>query len=216
MRIDGEAGVFAREASLRFREAEFVAHKVQAVCCIGAVENRERRIEPNTVSVLTQQSISNRMKGAGPRDLPECRGASGVLGGACFGQDTLSPPRHLSGSAAGKSQQQDPLRRRPHQNRMGDTVGQRIRFSGASPGDDQERARICAGGNAIFNRRPLCVVQIAEVSCDIHDRPRRVVFQFCCNTIARRMPVSEPGSFGCSRTISLCRRCFGWSFSGLS
>ena len=123
MRIDGETGVLAREAGLRFREAEFVADKVQAVCCIGAVENREGRIEPDTVSVLTQQSISNRMKGAGPRDLAECRRASGVLGGACFGQDALSPPSHLSGSAAGKSQQQDPLRRRSHQNRMGE--GQR-------------------------------------------------------------------------------------------
>src|SRR2546423_14967853 len=94
VRIDGETGVLAREAVLRFREAEFGADKVQAVCCIGAVENRKRGIKPNAVGVLAQESVSNRMKCSGPSDLADCRGAFGLLHGVCFGNDALRAPTH--------------------------------------------------------------------------------------------------------------------------
>jgi hypothetical protein len=63
---------------------------------------------------------------------------------------------------------------------MGDTVSQRIRFSGASAGDNQERARICAGRirDSVFNRRTLCVIQTAKVSWDIHHRPQALCSNF--------------------------------------
>lgn len=58
-----------REPCLCLGEAEFVADKVETVGRIGGVKDCERVIEADAVGMLAQQSVADRMKGAGPGDL---------------------------------------------------------------------------------------------------------------------------------------------------
>ena len=66
MRVDGEAGVLAREALLDFREAELVAQHVHQIGGVAAVEHAEADVEPDGRGVPANQPIRDRVERAGP------------------------------------------------------------------------------------------------------------------------------------------------------
>jgi hypothetical protein len=66
MRVDGEARVLAREALVLRGKPELLAHYVEQVARIAAIEDGEAGIQAEVVRVLAQQSIGDGMKGPGP------------------------------------------------------------------------------------------------------------------------------------------------------
>ena len=124
MRVDREAGVLAGEALFRARKAELVAHHVDEIGRVAAVEHAEALVEPDAVAVLPDQAIGDRMEGSGPGKLE--------LAG-----DALRPARHLQRRATCEGEEQDALGRGAFDEQVRDAVRERVGLAGARARDDQ-------------------------------------------------------------------------------
>jgi len=140
MRVDGEAGVLAREALLGLGQAALVAHHVHEIRRIAAVEHAEalRKAEPLTVE--SYQPVGHRVEGARPRQ------AYFLLH---LRDDAARAPRHLERRAAREGEEQQPLGRAALQDQVRDAVRERVGLAGARTGDDQQRCITCARGFAL-------------------------------------------------------------------
>src|SRR6266446_6450293 len=67
VRVDRKAGVLLGKARRELREAEVVAHDVEEIGGVGAIEDREVWIQAHRVRVKPQQSVCNRVKRPRPR-----------------------------------------------------------------------------------------------------------------------------------------------------
>jgi len=89
----------------------------------------------------------------------------------CRGQDTLRPPRHFGGSAAGEGQQQKPLWYGAIQDQTRNPMRQRVCLTGASAGDNQKWAGnlpLPTIRNTVLDSLPLSDVQTAQICRGIH------------------------------------------------
>jgi hypothetical protein len=77
-RIDRQAGRFQRKALLAGRAAQtdILAHHARQVFGIGAVVNRERRLQADASRIFAQQARANAVEGARPRQPHQRRGRS--------------------------------------------------------------------------------------------------------------------------------------------
>lgn len=64
--VDRQAGVLAGKAGSGSGQAELRAYKVEEIRRIGAVENREGRVEPDRKGVEPQKAAADRMKCSRP------------------------------------------------------------------------------------------------------------------------------------------------------
>ena len=140
VRIDREAGVLAREAALRLRIAELVAHHVHQIGGIAAIEHAEARRQAEAGAIAADEAIGNRVEGARPRQSNLCRELA---------DDALRAARHFDRGAAGESQKQYALRIRAFEDQVGDAMRERVRLSGARSRENQERPRAVARGFAL-------------------------------------------------------------------
>ncbi len=153
VRVDRKAGVLARETLFRLAEPALVAHDVDHIGRVAAVEHAEIRVQPQPRRVAPDQAIGDRMEGARPRQLHFL---------AHFAHDALRPARHLHRSAAREREQQDALRAHALLHQVRHAVRERVGLAGAGAGDDQERAgakRLVCRTPAIAGGGALCGVQ---------------------------------------------------------
>src|SRR5678815_2229104 len=135
MRVDGEAGVLAREALLGLREAEVVAQHVEEVGRVAAVEDAEPGREADALRVAADQAVGDRVVGARP-------GQAHFL--QRFGDDALRAARHLLRRAAREGEEQDALGRRAGDEQVRDAMRERVGLARAGAGEDEER-RVAEG-----------------------------------------------------------------------
>ena len=65
--VDSEAGPLRGEAVFRMREAEFMPDDIHEIGQVLAIMNRERWVDPNLVSIIAQQTRTDAVESAGPR-----------------------------------------------------------------------------------------------------------------------------------------------------
>ena len=140
VRIDAKARVLAREALLGLREPEALALDIHQVGRVAAVQHAERRIEAETVCVLADQPVADRVKRARPRQAHVCRRRRSSAG-SCHrrGDDALRAASHLESGAPGEREQQQALRRYPGEQQVRDAMRKRAGLAGPGTGNHEQR-----------------------------------------------------------------------------
>ena len=144
-RIDGEAGRLLGKAPLDLGEAEIVAHDVERIGRVRAIEHGERGIEPDVERVQPQETIGDGVERAGParlRDRPAAaRGRAR--------QDPLRAQRHLRRRAPAEGEQQDAPRIGAAEDEVRHAMCQRVGLARAGAGDDEQRPASVHDGVAL-------------------------------------------------------------------
>ena len=141
-RIDRQAGVLARKALVLLGVAQFLAQVVEEVSRIASVDDGEAGFEVHLPTVMAQQAVADRVKGAGP-DQPLQHGLGAVAQRVIerLAQDVVRAPPHLGRRPARKGQQQDARGIHAVHDEPRHAMRNRVGFSGAGAGHDQQRAR---------------------------------------------------------------------------
>ena len=153
MRVDGEARVFARKALLDFREAELVAQHVHQIGGVAAIEHAEARVETDGGGMAANQSIRDRVKGAGPGDAAPvpCDGfqAPGPASPSTA-HDALRAARHFERGAACEGEEQNALGFGARQHEMRHSVRERVGLARSRAGNDEQGTRAELRGFLLF------------------------------------------------------------------
>jgi hypothetical protein len=107
-----------------------VAHEVDEVGRVAAVEHAEALREPQAPAMPADEAIGDRVEGARP-------GQAHLL--LHLAEDALRAARHFERRASREGEEQDPLGRRALQDEMRHPVRERIRLAGARAREDEQR-----------------------------------------------------------------------------
>ncbi len=140
--VDVEAGGFLRKAPVGACEAESRPHRSHEVLAVGAVKDREARVEPDVPAVKSQQPRGRGVEGAAPHT-SACLGAQGArAGGAGSGwqaQRGVCAAEHLGRRPPCEREEEDAGRVHPPGDVVGHAVGERRGLTRAGPRDDEQR-----------------------------------------------------------------------------
>ncbi len=160
-RIDRQAGALLREALLRRRQPELVAHQVHQVGGVLAVVDAEAGVEPDAAGVVAQQARADGVEGARPLQLGARQ--AGTVGGG-LREDATHAPAHLVRGTAREGEQQDASGVGAGGDQARHAVRERAGLARAGAGDHQQRPGVDAaiGADAVPDRGALGGVERRE------------------------------------------------------
>ncbi len=148
--------MFLRKALCALVQRQVGSHEVHQVRGVLAIMDRESRIQPDALGILTQNASADAVERARPRNAA-ARKRSPRTGP---GHDGVHAARHLLRRAPRESQQQYPARVGAIDDQPRDAVRQRVRFARPGPGNHKQRAILAT--TAVFYGEALLRVELIE------------------------------------------------------
>ena len=165
--VDGETGALLREAAVGPAQGQLVAHEVDEVGGVAAIQDGEAGVEADRVGIVAQQACADAVEGAGPFQ----PAGEAAVAAERLSADPLGTANHRLGRASGEGQQQQPPGIGTLEHQMRDAMGERCGLAGAGAGDDQQ--------GRPWRQRPRC--RQAVQHCSALRRVELVEMGFGCH-----------------------------------